>query len=94
MGKHITLTASDGWSLGGYRAEPKGAPAGGLVVFQEIFGVNHHIRDVCDRFAEAGYLAVATALFDRAQKGVEFGYSRTTSPRVATSCKSSISTTR
>jgi carboxymethylenebutenolidase len=70
----IKLTAADGWSLDGYRADPKGAARGGLVVCQEIFGVNHHIRSVCDRFAEAGYLAVAPALFDRAQKGVEFGY--------------------
>src|SRR6266851_1280819 len=74
MGKSIRLTASDGWNLDGYRAEPKGPPCGGLVVCQEIFGVNHHIRDVCDRFAEAGYLAVAPALFDRAQTGIEFGY--------------------
>ena len=52
MGKHIALTGSDGWSFDGYRAEPKGVPAGGLVC-REIFGVNPHIRDVCDRFAES-----------------------------------------
>ena len=74
MGKPITLTAADGHTLDGYRADPSGAARGGLVVAQEIFGVNHHIRAVCDRFAEAGYLAVAPALFDRTQKRVELGY--------------------
>ena len=52
MGKHIALTGSDGWSFDGYSAETKGVPAGGLVC-REIFGVNPHIRDVCDRFAES-----------------------------------------
>ena len=54
-GSTITLTASDGFKLGGYRADPQGKPKGGLVVIQEIFGVNHHIRNVCDRFAAQGY---------------------------------------
>jgi carboxymethylenebutenolidase len=74
MGNHITLTAADGFTLDGYRADPQGKARGGLVVAQEIFGVNHHIRAVADRFAEAGYLAIAPALFDRARKKVEFGY--------------------
>lgn len=74
MGKHITLTGADGYTLDAYRADPSGKVRGGLVVAQEIFGVNHHIRTVADRFAEAGYLAVAPALFDRVQKKVEFGY--------------------
>jgi carboxymethylenebutenolidase len=74
MGTPVRLNAADGFILDGYRAEPKGAARGGLVVAQEIFGVNHHIRSVCDRFAAEGYLTVAPALFDRARKGVELGY--------------------
>ena len=75
MGKSITLTASDGFTPGAYRADPAGAPKGGVVVIQEIFGVNHHIRAICDRLAEAGYAAVAPALFDRIEPGFEAGYS-------------------
>jgi carboxymethylenebutenolidase len=74
MGTPIRLNAADGFVLDAYRAEPKGAARGGLVVAQEVFGVNHHIRGVCDRFAAEGYLVVAPALFDRAKKGVELGY--------------------
>ena len=75
MGKHFTLTAADKHQLGAYRADPKGAPKGGIVVIQEIFGVNNHIRNVCDRFAEEGYVAVAPALFDRTQRDFQSGYS-------------------
>ena len=64
MGKNITLTAADGHKLGAYRADPAGVAKGGVVVIQEIFGVNHHIRSVCDRLAAAGYAAVAPALFE------------------------------
>ncbi|MGZ3411799.1 MAG: dienelactone hydrolase family protein [Xanthobacteraceae bacterium] len=74
MGNHITLTASDGFKLGAYRADPAGTPKGGLVVIQEIFGVNHHIRAVCDRFAALGYASVAPAIFDRYQPNFETGY--------------------
>lgn len=74
MGTHITLTASDGFKLGAYRADAQGKPKGGLVVIQEIFGVNHHIRAVCDRFAALGYTSVAPALFDRYQPNFECGY--------------------
>jgi carboxymethylenebutenolidase len=74
MGQIITLTTSDGFALSAYRVEPAGTPRGGIVVLQEIFGVNHHIRAVADRYAEQGYLAVAPALFDRVQPGVELGY--------------------
>ena len=74
MGTNITLTASDGFKLGGYRAEPQGKAKGGLVVIQEIFGVNHHIRAVCDRFAALGYVATAPAVFDRIQPNFESGY--------------------
>ena len=65
MGERLTLTASDGHSLGAYRADPNGTATGGVVVLQEIFGVNVHIRDVCDRFAADGYAAIAPALYDR-----------------------------
>ena len=75
MGKQFTLTASDKHSLGAYRADPQGAPKGGMVVIQEIFGVNRHIRATCDRFAEAGYVAVAPAVFDRFARNFESGYS-------------------
>ena len=74
MGEWIKLKASDGFELPAWRAEPTGKPRGGIVVIQEIFGVNHHIRSVTDRFAAAGYLAVAPAVFERVQPGVELGY--------------------
>jgi carboxymethylenebutenolidase len=75
LGKHLSLVAADSFKLGAYSAEPQGAPKGGIVVIQEIFGVNHHIRAVCDRLAGAGYGAVAPALFDRQQPNFESGYS-------------------
>ena len=68
------ITAADGHELSIYRAEPAGRARGGLVVVQEIFGVNGHIRAVCDDFAAEGYLAVAPALFDRVERAVELGY--------------------
>jgi carboxymethylenebutenolidase len=70
----IELRAADGFTLSAYRAAPTGASKGGLVVIQEIFGVNHHIRNVADRFAGLGYTAVAPALFDRAERGIDIGY--------------------
>ena len=75
MGTIIELTASDGHRLAAYRADPAGKPRGGLVVIQEIFGVNSHIRSVADGYAADGYLAIAPALFDRAERGFEVGYS-------------------
>ena len=75
MGRHITLTASDGFKLGAYRADPTSPHMGGIVVIQEIFGVNHHIRAICDRLADAGFSAVAPALFDRIEPDFESGYS-------------------
>jgi carboxymethylenebutenolidase len=77
LGTQISLTASDGFKLGGYRADPSGSPKGALVVIQEIFGVNHHIRSVCDRFAALGYACVAPAVFDRMSPDFECGYSPT-----------------
>ncbi len=61
----LTLSADDGHQLAAYRADPDGGARGRLVVIQEIFGVNRHIRGVCDRFAASGYTALAPALFDR-----------------------------
>src|SRR5687767_8818995 len=75
MGKMIELTAADGHKLGAYRADPAGKPRGALVVIQEIFGVNSHIKQVADGYAADGYLAIAPALFDRVQKNVDLGYS-------------------
>ncbi len=74
MGENIRLTAADGFEFGAYRARPEGAPRAGLVVIQEIFGVNVHIRAVCDGYAEAGYLAVAPAIYDRIEPDVQLGY--------------------
>lgn len=68
------LQAADGHHLSAYVARPQGTPRGALVVLQEIFGVNSHIRSVADRYAAEGYLAIAPALFDRLQRGVELGY--------------------
>ncbi len=75
MGKDIKLTASDNFQLGGYRAEPATAPKAAIVVIQEIFGVNHHIRAVCDRLAGEGYVAIAPSIFDRTEPNFQCGYS-------------------
>jgi carboxymethylenebutenolidase len=72
---HLTLTSADKFQLGAYRADPQGSPRGAIVVVQEIFGVNNHIRSVCDRFAAEGYAAIAPALFDRQQRDFQSGYS-------------------
>jgi carboxymethylenebutenolidase len=74
MGRMTELIAADGFALAAYRADPIGVPRGGLVVAQEIFGVNSHIRSVCDGFAADGYVAIAPALFDRYQRGLDIGY--------------------
>jgi carboxymethylenebutenolidase len=75
VGQDIKLTASDGFEFGGYRAEPTGSAKGAIVVIQEIFGVNHHIRSVCDRLADAGYAAIAPSIFDRIEPNFTSGYS-------------------
>jgi carboxymethylenebutenolidase len=74
MGETVRLKANDGHELGAYRARPKGKPRGGLVVIQEIFGVNDHIRRVADGYAEAGYSVIAPALFDRVGHDIQLGY--------------------
>jgi carboxymethylenebutenolidase len=75
MGEMLTLTAEDGHRLGAYRAAPAGTPRGGLVVVQEIFGVNSHIKRTCDGFAADGYVTLAPALFDRVERDYATGYS-------------------
>lgn len=74
MTETIQLTAADGFELPTYVARPAQAPRGAIVVLQEIFGVNSHIRAVADGFAQHGYLALAPALFQRVRGGVELGY--------------------
>jgi carboxymethylenebutenolidase len=74
MSQTIELGASDGHRLRAYAAQPSGTPRGAIVVVQEIFGVNSHIRSVTDGYAADGYLAVAPALFDRVERDVELGY--------------------
>ncbi|HEY2133028.1 MAG TPA: dienelactone hydrolase family protein [Acetobacteraceae bacterium] len=73
MGSTIELTAADGHRFSAWQDGPKGARHA-LVVVQEIFGVNHHMRNVCAELAAAGYAVIAPALFDRAERGVELGY--------------------
>jgi carboxymethylenebutenolidase len=75
MGNFIDLKAADGFVFPAYVAQPAGAPKGGIVVVQEIFGVNSHIRSVADGYAAQGYLAVAPATFHRVKPGVDLGYS-------------------
>lgn len=75
MGHMIELKAADGTTFPAYVAQPTGQPKGGLVVLQEIFGVNSHIRSVADGYAADGYFVVAPATFHRVQPGVELGYS-------------------
>ncbi len=74
MGNFIDLKAADGTPFAAYVAEPAGKPRGAIVVLQEIFGVNSHIRSVADGYAADGYLAVAPATFHRVKPGVDIGY--------------------
>ena len=74
MSETVTLTADDGHGFSAYRAGAKGEARGGLVVIQEIFGVNGHIRAVSDGYAAAGYAVIAPALFDRKESSVELDY--------------------
>jgi carboxymethylenebutenolidase len=74
MGQFIDLDAKDGFVFPAYVAEPAGKPKGAIVVLQEIFGVNSHIRSVADGYVAEGYLAVAPATFHRVKQGVELGY--------------------
>ena len=73
MGEDIRLKSQAG-DIGAYLAAPSGTPRGGIVVIQEIFGVNQHIRKVTDFFASQGYLALAPRFFDHIKPGIELGY--------------------
>jgi carboxymethylenebutenolidase len=74
MGQELELKAVDGHELDAYLAVPEGEAIGAVVVVQEIFGVNSHIRGIADGYAKDGFVAIAPALFDRIEKGVELGY--------------------
>jgi carboxymethylenebutenolidase len=74
MGQFTDLRSSDGFSFPAYIAQPAGKARGGIVVLQEIFGVNSHIRSVADGYANDGYFVVAPATFHRVKPGVEIGY--------------------
>jgi carboxymethylenebutenolidase len=74
MSKHVQLKAADGHTLSAYVAEPAGKPRGAIVVVQEIFGVNSHIRSIADGYAADGYMAIAPAIFDRVTPAYETGY--------------------
>jgi carboxymethylenebutenolidase len=70
----INLTAEDGHQLNAFQVLPDGEAKGGLVVIQEVFGVNHHVRAVCEQFAKKGYAVIAPSLYDRIEPGVELAY--------------------
>lgn len=74
MGAMISVTAEDGHSFDAYLAEPDGAPKAGLVVMQEIFGVNEHMEDVTNEFGQHGYLAICPAFFDRVERKAVLSY--------------------
>lgn len=71
---HLQLRAADGHTFSAYLARPEGSPRGAIVVVQEIFGVTGHIERVAEQYAGEGYLAIAPALFDRQQRGVNLPY--------------------
>ncbi len=74
MGSFVQLTSADGFHCPAYVAQPAGQPKGGLVVLQEIFGVNSHIQAVADGYAAEGYFVVAPSTFHRVKAGVDLGY--------------------
>ncbi|MCG8493050.1 MAG: dienelactone hydrolase family protein [Sneathiellales bacterium] len=74
MSNTLSLKTTDGHQLDAYLAKPSGSSKGGVVLLQEIFGVNDHIRSVCDRYAANGFTTIAPALFDRKEKAIELNY--------------------
>jgi carboxymethylenebutenolidase len=74
VGQTLQLATARMQCIGAYRADPPGPARGGIVVVQEIFGVNAHVRSVVDRFAAHGFVAIAPAMFDHVETGVELGY--------------------
>ncbi len=77
MSEFTTIMSRDGHELRAWLAAPPGTARGAIVVVQEIFGVNSHIRSVTDGYAAEGYVAIAPSLFDRVRKGIELGYTQT-----------------
>jgi carboxymethylenebutenolidase len=75
VGEFTTLMARDGHEFNAWLSAPKGAARGAVVIAQEIFGVNHHIRGVADDYAAQGYVTIAPCLYDRVRRGIELGYS-------------------
>ena len=76
MGDQISIKMQDGFELSAYSSIPPARTKGVVLVIQEIFGVNAHIREVADVYAAQGYLAIAPALFDRIERGIELGYAQ------------------
>jgi carboxymethylenebutenolidase len=76
MAEYTTLMARDGHEFNAWLSPSAGGARGAIVVAQEIFGVNHHIRAVADDYAAQGYLVIAPCLFDRIRRGIELGYSQ------------------
>jgi carboxymethylenebutenolidase len=74
MGQMIHLTSTDGTQIAAYEVAPAGAPKGAVVVLQEIFGLNQHIRNVAEGYAQAGYYVIAPAMYHRVAAGIELGY--------------------
>jgi carboxymethylenebutenolidase len=74
MGEAVQIRSADGFTLGAYQAMPSGVAKGAVVVIQEIFGVNGHIREVVDGYAADGYFAIAPQIFDRIERDIELGY--------------------
>ena len=74
MGQMVNLTSADGHSFPAYVAQPTGKPRGAMVIVQEIFGLNHHIKSVADSYAADGYVSIAPAFFERVHKGLDIGY--------------------
>lgn len=74
MEQNINLTSSDGFTFSAFQVDPEGTPRGVIIVLQEFFGVNNHIRNMCRRFAADGYLALAPAIFDRVERGIDLDY--------------------
>lgn len=76
MGETINIATAETHCISAYLSKPVGAPRGGIVVVQEIFGVNDHMRSVADGFAEQGYTALAPASYDHVETGVELAYDK------------------
>ena len=91
-GRNTSIIASDGGKFSGYLSMPKSAKAPGVVIIQEIFGVNDHIREVVDEYAEAGYVALAPDMFWRIEPNVRLGYTPEEVQKAAHTGRSSTST--